>query len=53
LSIDKKTGKRLMDEERPNLQQFQNFKVDPKRGRIELEAPGTRIVHQVTGPGGK
>ena len=53
LSIDKKSGKRLMDEERPNLQQFQNFKIDSKRGRIELEAPGSRIVHQVTGPGGK
>lgn len=53
LSIDKKTGKRLMDEERPNLQPFQNFKIDSKRGRIELEAPGSRIVHQVIGPGGK
>ncbi len=53
LSVDKKTGKRLMDEEKPNLQPFQNFKIDTRRGRIELEAPGSRIVHQITGPGGK
>jgi hypothetical protein len=53
LSIDKKSGKRLMDEEKAGSQQFQNFKIDTRKGRIELEAPGTRIVHQVTGPGGK
>ena len=53
LSIDKRSGKRLIDDERPNLQPFQSFKLDTKKGRIELEAPGARIVHQVTGPGGK
>ena len=51
LTIDKRTGKRLIDEEQPTMQQFQQFSIDVRRGKIELIAPGTKIIHQVGGPG--